>query len=453
MNPPRPLHGRHAAAITALIIAGSLAWVGRAGQPAQPPRAGQEAAAPRQEASPSASPGETPTAGATLPGQASLRLSMPLLYLPATPTAPPATPTAWPKPPVQQLTEDIQAVAAGGGYAYLGTRGGLIVVDVRDPAQPKPVGRVGFGWPVAVRAVGLRWLGARVVVLGLDERADHNTTQPGSFLATVDVRDPFKPRLLQLLPQREVSFGLDQAGDVLVLAGFHRQACDGTGDGGLLVYDVGMDGRLTRIACHPLVGVSPLAVGAEGSEVVLTAISTPDEGRQSVHWFSLTDPRRPLLRRSEATPRGGTLFHTVRQQGLSVFGGPGSNRLLIEQAPQGQSVTQLRPVAMGDDPSCGLSGIAKLDGDWFIRMDHYCEVPTLIRWSGKIHEPTPRGELDRIVIDGQVDLQPREYDSGAWNSMAAADGLVFLADQLHGGILTIIDVRGGGTPRIVGRLD
>lgn len=438
-------------ALAVLVLACAWTWIGQTGLPAQAPQPRTGAGATEQEGTASPTAAGSPAVTSTLASQASRRLSMPLLFLPATPTPRPPSPTAWPKPSVQQLTEDVLTVAAGGGFAYLGTRKGLIVVGVQDPTRPRVLSRLDFGWPKGVEAVDIHWLGTRVVVLGLDRGFYHDSPLPGSHLMTVDVRDPTAPRLLQQLPQHEISFTMDRVGDALVLGGMRGgPACNGA-DGGLLVYDAGKGDGLTRIACYPLTGFAPLAVAAEQTEVLLTAISVPGERNQFAFWFDLTDPSRPLLRRRERIQADTALWLIARQQGRSVMGGFSSDLLLIEDAFP--DPVPLQTAAVGDQRSCGLSGIAKLDGEWFLRMGSGCDVPALIRWSGRLQDPTPRGEIDRIAMQGQVYLQPSEGQDNGWNSVAAAEGLVFLVDHHYGGILTIVDVSGGGPPRIVGRMD
>jgi len=445
------LAGLFLIALAVLALAGAWTWIGQTGLPAQVPQPRMGAGATEQEGTASPTAAASPAVTSTLASQASRRLSMPLLFLPATPTPRPPSPTAWPKPAVQQLTEDVLTVAAGGGFAYLGTRKGLIVVDVQDLTRLKVLGRLDFGWPKGVEAVDIQWLGTRVVVLGLDRGSYLDSPLPGSHLMTVDVRDPTAPRLLQQLPQHEISFTMDQVGTALVLGGMRGGPTCNSAYGGLLVYDAGKDDGLTRIACYPLTGFAPLAVAAEQTEVLLTAISVPDERNQFVFWFDLTDPRMPSLRRSERVQADTALWLIARQQGRAVMGGFSSDVLLIEDVFQGP--VSLQTAAVGGQRSCGLSGIAKLDGEWFLRMGMGCDVPALIRWSGKLQDLAPRGEIDRIAVQGQVYLQPAEGQDNAWNSVAAADGLVFLVDHHYGGILTIVDVGGSGPPRIVGRLD
>ena len=137
-------------ALAVLVAAGAWTGIVQVGLPAQPPPPGRGAGATDQESTASPTAVASPTVTSTLASQASRRLSMPLLFLPATPTPRPPRPTAWPKPAVQQLTEDILTVAAGGGFAYLGTRKGLIVVDVQDPTRPRVLKRLDFGWPKGV---------------------------------------------------------------------------------------------------------------------------------------------------------------------------------------------------------------------------------------------------------------------------------------------------------------
>lgn len=450
----RPEHCPFARAASALAVLSAIGigvwslggswWGGN-------PQAGAGDPAQEATASPSVAPAATVTA--TLVGQASRRLSMPFLSLPATPTRQPATPTPWPKPPVQILTDDILTVAAGDGHAYLASVRELIVVDVREPSRPQLQGRLSLGWPARVEAIDILWLGTRVVVLGIDHSVSPSDRRavPGSYLATVDVRDPLAPRLLQTLPQQEMAFGLDGTSEAIVLAGSRNGQTCGKADGGLVVYDAGTEGGLTRIACHPL---PPEYIGwvaaADQGEVLLTAVWRPDEETSFVaFWFDLVDPRQPVLRGTGAIDTGNLITQVGLQRGRSVIGGwYGPGRLLI--ADNIRTPSAWRSVESG--AFCGLTGIATLDGQWYLRFGQ-CSDPFLIRSSGQILEPTERGEPARLATDGQVFLQPSDAAAVAWNSVAAADGLVFLADGRHGGILTIVDVRGEGAPRVVGRLD
>lgn len=418
--------------------------------PSQQLTSGVRAKDPEQQATASSTAASSPSVTATLVGQASRRLSMPLSYRPATAPLDPPTPTPWPKSPVEQLTESVTTVAAGGGYAYLGTGQELIVVDVHDPTRPAVVGRVRLGWPDTVEAVDIIRLETRVIVLGMDRNVLPDDPRDGSYLATIDIRVPSGPRVRQLLGQREFAFAMDRIGDTVVVPAFRRGRSCGGADTGLVILDAGKESGLTRTACHPMVDIFPMAIAAERTDAIVAGMPLPDESGAAVVWMDLVDPLRPVVRRSERTQMLGLPRAIAHQQGMTAVAALNSDAVWFGNA---EAVADPLLIAhVGDGRNCGVDGLTAFDGDWFLRMGHGCSQPSLIRWSGQIAAPTERGETEHMAIIGRVDLQPAERH-GRGNTMVAAEGLIFLVDTQYGGILTIIDIRVTDAPRVVGRLD
>jgi alpha-tubulin suppressor-like RCC1 family protein len=110
--------------------------------------------------------------------------------------------------------EAVHAVAVQGTLAYAATGRGLLVLDVTDPARPRPVGECRLD----AAAVGVSVSGATALV------ADGE-----AGLAVVDVSEPADPGLLIVRHTAGTSLGVAQAG---------AAACVADGAAGLTVYDV-----------------------------------------------------------------------------------------------------------------------------------------------------------------------------------------------------------------------
>jgi YD repeat-containing protein len=155
-----------------------------------------------------------------------------------------------------------QCIAASGTYAYVGTSGCLLVIDVADPGCPHVVGELDTFW-------------------GIDGMHLYGTTlYAGGYLrfSIIDVADPTNPRLIGSLQPP------GHANDVVV-SGTHAYLIGGT------FYSVDISDPQ-----HPiLVGSTPADDGREAvvfGDYVLTVSMSSFAGFQSI---DIADPEHPVV--------------------------------------------------------------------------------------------------------------------------------------------------------------
>lgn len=179
---------------------------------------------------------------------------------------------------VGQIGGASYAVAVQGNYAYLGVGPRLVVLDVSDPAQPRPVGQTAM-MPETVQDVHMSGTLAYV--------ADGE-----GGLRIVDVSDPTEPRELGGYNTDGLANGVAVVGPVAYVA-------DGGGD--LLILDVSDPEVPRKLGREDLGGGNGFAMGVVVAGRL--AFVANDEGGLRV--VDVSDPTQPPRWLVAAGPRLG----------------------------------------------------------------------------------------------------------------------------------------------------
>ena len=293
---------------------------------------------------------------------------------------------------------------ARDGHVYLSSNDGLVVVDVKDPAQPQVVR--------AVLGVPWQWVFAadRLVAAGWD-----------GLLSIYSLVDPATPAW-----ERDLSAGA--AGDLqglvaaglLVIADIHNP---GGRDSTLLVVDVG--GARPKV-----VGRLPLAGNGVAGAWAGQRLFVPRQAK--LYGVDLSDPAHPIVVGQTDIPYGAwaltaTASHAVMASGRGL--------VTLFDAPQatGPHASGSYGAPLGGD----IYGAAAADGRLFVKGIA----------SGP--EGSRAGRVD--IVDVSAPRSPKPL--GSWDAEDAYGDVELLGDRMYlGGSSTvqIVDVGDPAQPQLLG---
>ena len=209
------------------------------------------------------------------------------------------------------LAQAPRAMALGGATVYIGTdvypAGGLVVIDVADPAQPVAIGALDS---VGVYPETMALAGTRLLVAG----------GVSGGCRIVDVADPTRPVLTGWCDVGDYVWDVATAGDLAFLPGSF----------GLHVVDISNPSAPVEIGSLPASDVLYTQVALSGAVVFLTS------HRGDLELVDVHDPTAPARLGSvprasggewSALPvnlvaRGGRVYLTESEAGLSIWAAP-----------------------------------------------------------------------------------------------------------------------------------
>ncbi|MBK8538615.1 MAG: hypothetical protein ACH37Z_17665 [Anaerolineae bacterium] len=435
----------------ALATAGAIGALVTVGQrPSTSPKTLSRSAEQEPTADPTQAGSRTEVPEASPAIQASRRLSMPALFLPTArpPISPSATP--WPTPLVEQLTEGVTTVAAAGDFVYLAGGVQLVVVDAQDPGRPKPRGSVRWTWPDSVVAWHAEVSGNIVYVMGSDRMIGEKSTGDGTYLVTVDVTSPDKPRWLGTLAIHEMSFSMAVADGWIYVAGFERYAISEPADAGLVVVDARRPEAMVRHGFVP-VAMVPLAVRLQGTRGVVAGVTEVYDHGPLTSALDLADRSQPRVGPPVPMELDQRPWYMAMRGGSALVTGGRLKAAAVEIGSPSLLASSTTASLLAD--YCTIGGLAASEGAYFVRT-RQCHQDRVLAFDGAIETSDTRGIPAQFPILGSI---PTESDE-PWltTTMATVPGRLYLIGCDAWGkvsTLTIMDISRPEAMRVIGRLD
>jgi hypothetical protein len=331
-----------------------------------------------------------------------------------------------------QTRDHSRRVAGHGPYAYLAnSKGGLHIVDVSNPHEPR---RAGVFDPHGV-AVALAKHGQFVYVAASD-----------SGLAVFDVTDPAAPRLVAMVPVPGVTT------DIAIAAPY---AYVGTQEGVLYMLDLTAPLQPHRLGAIEVEGrIVDIAVSA--GVVYLACLD------QGVAIVEVHTPQQPRLLRQWPTAAAATAVAVHEQRAYVVAGGLEVLDVRRPEAPLPQKRWPLSGaygVALWPPYALLASGT---DGVQVVAMDGRGAVhqSAMTRYAARLavtdrhaFVADARGGLQILDLaqPTQPQLLARLDGIGSIVDVVVDGGFAYLANNRQGSGLVVVDIRTPAAPHVVAR--
>lgn len=444
----RPLLAAPAfAAFTVLLLFGVQSWVWlgadgsslssaglRAG--ASQARAGRPAEQPMQQPGPAASP----EAG---------RLALPWLARGhPTPAPKPSSPPPAGPAVLQGLAS---AIEVGQGIAYIGAGTVLQVVDVRDPRDPRLLGR-----STAPDRLGKSFVAQDIVVAGttvymisMDEGAELTRVADNSVLLVFDVANPAAPRLVQDLGLIDIAYVLFTQGDWLYVGGV-RAAGDSKPRAGLLTFDASQ----SPLQAGPRVDTDILPIDTarlDAQHMVLAGAVLDDslDERASLGVWNFSQLGRPeKLRTWIGSGAASTWLNSIAILQGRVYA-IGSRYMQVLDVSRSDEIHVVAEVQVEGQRRCDPGFIASTEtvavalGYCSIEGSALFTIPPLAEGSG--------GELT-IPSLGLIAFSMGDLKRFTKPIAREGDLLYILANAIGGDTFRVVDVSQPEAPVVIGRL-
>lgn len=360
----------------------------------------------------------------------------------------------------------VLAVQVSGPYAYLtrftpgdfwggpGLDYGLDVVDVTDPAKPQRIGSLGLDLPIQFYGGSISVAGSIACVEG------------SGGLHLVDISNPAEPRLKAVYDTGGHVIGVQAAARGIGAYAFIIDSFfgwNGQWSGSLQVLDIGDPQRPVLTGFHILAG-PPAALQLSGSQI--TVSGTTGFGSGFVELLDVSNPRKPVLlsgryiraAASGVARAGGYTYLSEGPAGLEILFPSFFDSWPVAEHYELENVRAIKVVEGIAYEAAGPAGLQLID----VRDSRQPAVIARMAEVGEAQSIDVQANLAFVgtkgsglrIVDVSIPAQPK--DSSFWLNVEISDvkvegDLVFLAEGFNG--LEILRLGPGSTLDRIGGYD